>query len=82
VSSEYVCPHCVKNHVLFNKTSIEKDVMMTIEKPFTSKLKQLWFESDTIKSQSNPALEVAHCLGMNYYVNFWGGIDGNGFDIK
>ena len=56
--------------------------MMTIEKPFTSKLKQLWFESDTIKSQSNPALEVAHCLGMNYYVNFWGGIDGNGFDIK
>ena len=51
MSSEYVCPHCVKNHVLFNKTSIEKDVMMTIEKPFTSKLKQLWFESDTIKSQ-------------------------------
>ena len=25
---------------------------------------------------------VAHCLGMNYYVNFLGGIDNNGFHIK
>ena len=24
----------------------------------------------------------AHCLGMNYYVNFWGGIGSNGFHIK
>ena len=23
-----------------------------------------------------------HCLGMNYYVNFWGGIGSNGFHIK
>ena len=24
---------------------------------------------------------VTHCLGMNYYVNFLGGIDSNGFHI-
>ena len=24
----------------------------------------------------------AHCLGMNYYVNFFGGIDSNGFHIR
>ena len=24
----------------------------------------------------------AHCLGMNYYVNFLGGIDSNGFHIR
>ena len=24
----------------------------------------------------------SHCLGMNYYVNFWGGIGSNGFHIN
>ena len=28
-------------------------------------------------AQNNP-----HCLGMNYYVNFLGGIGSNGFHIK
>ena len=25
---------------------------------------------------------TSHCLGMNYYVNFFGGIGSNGFHIK
>ena len=25
---------------------------------------------------------IAHCLGMNYYVNFWEGIGSNGFHLK
>ena len=24
---------------------------------------------------------LSHCLGMNYYVNFWGDISSNGFHI-
>ena len=26
--------------------------------------------------------EMSHCLGTNYYVNFWEGMSSNGFDIK
>jgi hypothetical protein len=34
------------------------------------------------KKYSKKAAMKTHCLGMNYYVNFLGGIDSNGFHIK
>ena len=34
------------------------------------------------KNRSTTDIDRTHCLGMNYYVNFLGGIDSNGFHIK
>ena len=31
---------------------------------------------------TNTLVQCTHCLGMNYYVNFLGGIGSNGFHIK
>ena len=40
------------------------------------------FSSDKTNKYTLTIQKKTHCLGMNYYVNFLGGIGSNGFHIK
>jgi hypothetical protein len=42
----------------------------------------MWYLEKSCTFLLHEMFPTSHCLGMNYHVNFWGGIDSNGFHIE
>ena len=67
----------IEVEVLLEEEVFEEEASDDLPKKDNNNLKQNSIFKTTFLKEY-----ISHCLGMNYYVNFSGGIGSNGFHIK